>query len=103
MPTPAARKESPAVSVRPMEEKDLMEARRIFRLAFGTFLGVSDPENFWADREYVFARWRKPPEAALVAEGNGKLAGSNVATNWGSFGFFGPLTVLTELWKQQIA
>jgi hypothetical protein len=48
MPTPAARKESPAVPVRPMEEKD---SRRIFRLAFGTFMGVPDPENFWADRE----------------------------------------------------
>ena len=48
MPTPAARKETPAVSVRPMEEKD---SRRIFRLAFGAFMGVPDPENFWADRE----------------------------------------------------
>jgi hypothetical protein len=52
--------------------------------------------------KYVFTRWRKAPEAALVPEGNGKFAGSNVATNWGSFGFFGPLTVLPELWKRQI-
>ena len=34
---------------------------------------------------------------------NGKLAGSNFVTNWGSFGFFGPLTVFPELWDQHIA
>jgi hypothetical protein len=31
------------------------------------------------------------------------VAGSNFATNWGSFGFFGPLTVRPELWDQHIA
>ena len=41
--------------------------------------------------------------AALVAEENGKLAGSNFATHWGSFGFFGPLTVRPELWDRHIA
>ena len=86
-----------------MKEADLGEARRIFRLAFGTFLGVPDPEAFWADREYVFTRWRADPGAALIAEENGKLAGSNFATHWGSFGFFGPLTVRPDLWDQHIA
>jgi GNAT superfamily N-acetyltransferase len=38
-----------------------------------------------------------------VAELDGKLVGSNLAANWGSFGFFGPLTVLPELWGQRIA
>jgi hypothetical protein len=82
------------VSIRAMHRTDLEEARKIFRLAFGTFLGVPEPENFWADREYVFTRWQADPEAALVAEVNGRLAGSNFVTNWGSFGFFGPLTIL---------
>jgi len=85
-----------------MQNADLDEARRIFRVAFGTFIGVPDPEAFWADREYVFTRWRANPAAALVAEANGKLAGSNFATNWGSFGFFGPLTVRPELWDRRI-
>jgi hypothetical protein len=31
------------------------------------------------------------------------LAGSNFVTNWGSFGFFGPLTILPEFWNQPIA
>jgi RimJ/RimL family protein N-acetyltransferase len=34
-----------------MHRTDLEESRKIFRLAFGTFLGVSEPERFWADRE----------------------------------------------------
>ena len=62
------------VSIRPMEEADLNEARRICRVAFGTFLGVPEPETFWADREYVFTRWRTDASAALVAEANGNLA-----------------------------
>jgi hypothetical protein len=39
------------VSIRAMHRTDLEESRKIFRLAFGTFLGVSEPERFWADRE----------------------------------------------------
>src|SRR6266851_1109533 len=77
--------------------------RRIFRVAFGTLVGAPDPESFWADREYVSMRWHADPGGALVAEANGTLAGSNFATNWGSFGFFGPLTVRPELWDQHIA
>jgi len=68
------------VSIRPMEEADLKEVRRIFRVAFGTFLGAPEPETFWADREYVFTRWRTDASAALVAEANGNLAGLNFAT-----------------------
>jgi GNAT superfamily N-acetyltransferase len=86
-----------------MQEPDLAEARRIFRMAFGTFMCVPDPESFAADREYIFTRWRAHPEAALVAEVKGTVAGSNFATNWGSFGFFGPLTVRPDLWNQHIA
>src|SRR5438874_1850521 len=91
------------VSIRPMQEADLIEARRIFRIAFGTFIGVPDPETFWADREYIFTRWRADPQAALVAEANSTVAGSNFATRWGSFGFFGPLTIRPELWNRRIA
>ncbi len=103
MSTPSPSTELIGVSIRPMQEADLVEARRIFRIAFGTFLSDPNPEAFAADREYVFTRWRANPEATLVAEVNGKLAGSNFATNWGSFGFFGPLTVRPELWNQHIA
>jgi GNAT superfamily N-acetyltransferase len=86
-----------------MQQTDLVEARRIFRFAFAAFVGAPDPENFWADRDFVFPRWHRDPSAALVAEIDGKLVGSNFATNWGSFGFFGPLTILPELWDRGIA
>lgn len=103
MSNPSESNCSTSVSIRPMREADLVEARRIFRVAFGTFIGVPDPEAFSADREYIFTRWRANPAGALVAEMNGTLAGSNFATNWGSFGFFGPLTVRPDLWDQRIA
>ena len=32
----------------------------------------------------------------------GRLAGSNFAANWGSVGFFGPLTVAPEYWDRAI-
>jgi hypothetical protein len=38
-----------------LREEDLPEAERIFRLAFGTFIGVPEPETFWADRDYVLS------------------------------------------------
>lgn len=76
MSSPSPSQELFGVSVRPMQEADLVEARRIFRVAFGTFLGMPDPEAFGADREYIFTRWRANPEAALVADVKGMLAGS---------------------------
>jgi GNAT superfamily N-acetyltransferase len=80
-----------------LNEKDLPDAERILRLAFGTFLGAPDPENFWSDRDYVYGRHKAPHVAALGAILDGKLVGSNFATSWGSVGFFGPITVQPDL------
>ena len=80
-----------------LDEKDLPEAARIVRLAFGTFIGAPDPETFWADRDYVYGRQRAAHVASFGATLDGKLVGSNFATNWGSVGFFGPLTVRPDL------
>jgi hypothetical protein len=33
---------------------------------------------------------------------DGDLAGSNFAANWGSVGFFGPLTVRPDLWDHGV-
>jgi GNAT superfamily N-acetyltransferase len=85
--------------VRPLQENDLTAAERICRIAFGTFLGAPDPETFWTDRDYVRGRWRASHTAGFAAEAGGELAGSNFATNWGSIGFFGPLTVRRDLWN----
>jgi hypothetical protein len=39
--------------IAPLTEADLPEADRIFRLAFGTLLGVPDPGSHWTDLDYV--------------------------------------------------
>src|SRR5262245_18697270 len=85
-------------SLRPLAERDLPTADRIFRLAFGTFVGVPDPLQFYAGADFVGTRWRTDPTRAFVAEVDGQVVGSNFATNWGSIGFFGPLTVHPDLW-----
>jgi predicted N-acetyltransferase YhbS len=83
----------PATTIRPLAEADLDDADRIFRLAFGTFLGLPDPLQFFEGASYVRGRWLTDPAAAFGAESDGELVASNFATNWGSVGFFGPLTV----------
>ena len=39
--------------IRSLTESDLKEADTIFRLSFGTFLGMSDPMTFFGDADYV--------------------------------------------------
>jgi predicted N-acetyltransferase YhbS len=90
------------VSVRPLQESDLPAADHIMRLAFGTFLGLPEPTAFMGDADYVSTRWRADPDAAFGAEAGGELIGSNVATNWGSVGFFGPLTIRPDLWDKGV-
>jgi len=91
------------VSIRRLEDRDLAAADRIFRLAFGTFLGVPDPASFGGDMDFVAARWRTNPDNTLAAELNGELVGSNFVTSWGTAGFFGPLTIRPDLWDRGIA
>src|SRR5919109_4796122 len=90
------------ISVRPLRENDLSTADHIMRVAFGTFLGLPEPASFMGDAKYVQTRWKARPDAAFVAEINNELVGSNFATNWGSFGFFGPLTIRPELWDRGV-
>ena len=85
-----------------MRAADLDAADGIMRLAFGTFRGLSDPGSAFGDRELVRTRFEAAPEWAWVAEVDGDVAGSVFATRWGSFGFFGPLTVHPDLWDRGI-
>lgn len=94
---------APDVIVRPMVERDIDEASRIIRLAFATFLGLSpDDPRRPADSDYARSRWTADPSSVLAAEHAGKLIGSNFATGWGSFGFFGPLTVDPQYWDRKV-
>jgi GNAT superfamily N-acetyltransferase len=91
------------IIVRPMREEDLDEADRIMRMAFGTFLSMPEPLKFMGDADFVRTRYRADPPAALSAEIDGKIVGSNFAMDWGSMGIFGPLTVHPEYWDKGVA
>ena len=90
-------------TIRPLRESDFPEADRIFRLAFGTFIGLPDPLAFAGDADWTRTRFASDPAAAFAAELDGRLAGSNFATTWGSVGFFGPLSVRPDLWNAGVA
>ncbi|MGA3201985.1 MAG: GNAT family N-acetyltransferase [Bryobacteraceae bacterium] len=94
---------SQSIRVGPLKESELEEADRIFRLAFGTFLGLPNPLDFMGDRNFMAPRWRSSHVKVIAAREGARLIGSNVATKWGSFGFFGPLTVLPEYWDRGVA
>jgi GNAT superfamily N-acetyltransferase len=96
-------RDTAGVRIRPLAEEDLDEADRIFRVAFGTFFGMPEPEKFSGDADSVRTRWKAYPGVALAAELDGRLVGSNFAANWGSVGFFGPLTIAPQYWGRAIA
>ena len=87
--------------VRFAREDELPELHHIFALAFSTHFGR--PIEMFGDRKLIEPRWRTDPESVLVAELDGRLVGSNVATIWGRFGWFGPLSVHPEYWNRGIA
>jgi GNAT superfamily N-acetyltransferase len=86
-----------------LKKEEVEEADRILRVAFGTFLGVPNPLDFMDDRHLLKPRWPASHVKVLAARDGGRLIGSNVVTRWGSFGFFGPLTVLPEYWERGVA
>ncbi len=92
-----------SIKVGLLKQGELEEAGRIVRLAFGTFLGLPDTVDFMGDRNLITPRWRSTHVKVIAAREGGRLIGSNVATRWGSFGFFGPLTVLPEYWDRGVA
>lgn len=91
------------VDVRPMSEADLDAAELTMKTAFGTFLGLPDPASFMGDARFIRPRWRADPSAAFAAhDSEGRFVGSNFATNWGSFGFFGPLSIRPDMWDRGV-
>ena len=90
------------IVIRHMAKEDLQEADRIIRLAFGTFMGHDNPEDYRSDARYANPRYNADPSASFVAESNGKIIGSNFGLHWGSVGIFGPLTIHPEYWNKGI-
>jgi GNAT superfamily N-acetyltransferase len=91
------------ITIGPLKQSELGEADRIVRVAFGTFLGVPNPPEFMGDREFMTPRWRSKNVKVIAAREGGRLLGTNVVTRWGTFGFFGPLTVLPDYWDRGVA
>jgi|HubBroStandDraft_6_1064221.scaffolds.fasta_scaffold02175_12 GNAT superfamily N-acetyltransferase len=94
---------SQRVKIGLLKKAELAEADRILRVAFGTFLGLPNPAGFMDDRDLLISRWHGPHVEVLAARQDGRLIGTNVVTQWGSFGFFGPLTILPEFWDRGVA
>ncbi len=92
-----------SIEIAPLAVSDAAEGWRIANVAFGTFLKVPDPSKTFGDRDLFGPRLRSGCVEALGAYSEGRLIGSNVLTHWGSFGFFGPLTILPEYWDQGVA
>jgi GNAT superfamily N-acetyltransferase len=83
-----------------MRPEDVDEADRVMRLAFGTIRGLPDPAAAFGDAESLRTRYHAAPECAWCVEFEGEVVGSVLAARWGSFGFFGPLTVRPDLWDR---
>jgi len=90
-------------NTRPLAERDLPEAQRIVRHAFGTFLGAPDLDTFWTDFDYVYGRHGAEHTVSFAADIDEALAGVNFATRWGSVGFFGPIAIRPDLWNRGLA
>lgn len=94
---------TPEILVEPLGASHLEEALRVFRTAFGTHLQMPEPEKFGEGID--FHTWRREmyPEGAWVAREGDRVVGSILVSQWGSFGFFGPLTIAPSHWNRGIA
>ncbi|PSF38573.1 GNAT family N-acetyltransferase [Aphanothece hegewaldii CCALA 016] len=91
------------IIIRLLQEQELAKADQIFRLAFGTFIGLPDPMQFESGAAHFPHRWKTEPSGAFAAQMNQQLVGSILGVHWGSFAFFGPLSVHPDFWAKGIA
>lgn len=92
-----------SIKIGALKKSEVLEADRIMRVAFGTFLGLPNPAEFMGDRQMMIPRVKSGNVKAIAARDGGRLVGTNLATRWGAFAFFGPLTVLPEYWDRGVA
>jgi N-acetylglutamate synthase-like GNAT family acetyltransferase len=91
-----------SISIRPLTEGDLPEARAILRRAFATQFGMP-PDTFWTDRDFVTGRWMTDPSLAFGAWIEDRLVGSSLGAAWGSLGVFGPISTDPDTWNRGTA
>jgi GNAT superfamily N-acetyltransferase len=91
------------IDVHPMRPSEVAESDRIFKLAFATYLEIPDPATFMMGRDMFRVRYEADPRGAICATRDGVVVGSNIIADWGSFGWFGPLTVDPSAWGSGVA
>lgn len=82
-----------SATVRPMRAADLAAADTVYRLAFGTQLGLADPLQFRGDTAIIRTRWTTDPRPCFAAVAGDRVVGSVVGMDWGTAFILGPLTV----------
>jgi len=70
----------------------------VFRLAFGTQYGLSDPLAFAPGSEMLRSRLGARHVRSLKASRDGELVGSAFLSRLGTLAVFGPLTVAPDAW-----
>ncbi len=91
------------LEIRQISSGEAKEADLIMKTAFGTFIGLKEPKRFAGDSSFVSSRWSTDKNRVFGAFLEGELIGSNVATLWGAFGFFGPLSIHPDYWGRGYA
>ena len=59
--------------------------------------------SFRGDASPARTRYLADPDGAFAAELGGEVVGTNFVVDWGSVGFFGPLSVRPDHWGRGIA
>ena len=81
------------IVIRPLRADDLAAADTVYRLAFGTQFGLTEPLQFRGDTAIIRTRWTMDPRPCFVAVAGDRVVGSVVGMDWGSAFILGPLTV----------
>jgi GNAT superfamily N-acetyltransferase len=90
------------MKIRLLERSDLADFEALFRTSFSAHLGIGDPKMF-SPGSTLGGRFTAVPDGQYGAHDGDKLVAAIGCTNWGSFGFFGPLVVLPEYWGRGLA
>lgn len=100
--TPALPATDADVTIASLGESDLAAADAVFRLAFGTALGLPEPHRFAEGAELVRTRFLADPARAFKAEAHGELVGCAFVGRWGSYALLGPLAVRPDHWDRGV-
>ena len=89
-----------SIEIRPLVPADAVGATEIFRVAFGTFLGLPDPLAFMGDADLVGPRVRSGHCRCWGAFEQGELVATVATSRWGDFAVLGPLAVRPTHWNR---